>query len=96
MPTLIYLLNFPIFIAAATSTFIITIVCSTSTVMHIAIGSFHLWGIIHIMAIGAGMVFGAQVGAHLSAKVRGVWIVRCLAAASGAAGIKMILAALAL
>lgn len=95
VPTLIYLLDFPIFIAAGTSTLIIAIVCFTSTVMHAAIGSFHWWGIIHIMAIGGGMVFGAQLGAHLSSKVKGVLIVRCLAAALGAAGIKMILAALA-
>ena len=60
VPTLIYLLNFPIFIAAATSTFMIAIVCFTSTVMHVAIGSFNWWGIIHIMTIGSGMVFGAQ------------------------------------
>lgn len=96
VPTLIYLLNFPIFIAAATSTLIIAIVCSTSTIMHAALGSFHWWGIIHIMAIGGGMIFGAQVGAHLSSKVKGSLIIKCLAAALGAAGIKMILAALAI
>ncbi len=96
VPTLIYLLAFPIFIAAGTSTLIIAIVCFTSTVMHAALGSFHLFAVIHIMAIGSGMVFGAQAGAHLSARVKGALIVKCLAAALGAAGIKMILAALAI
>jgi uncharacterized membrane protein YfcA len=96
VPTLIYLLNFPIFIAAGTSTLMTAIVCLTSTVMHVAIGSFDWWGILHITAIGGGMVFGAQLGASLSSKVKGVWIVRGLAAALGAAGVKMILAALAL
>ncbi len=96
VPTLIYLMNFPVFIAAGTSTLIIAIVCFTSTAMHVAIGTFDWWSVIHIAAIGGGMLFGAQVGAHLSAKVKGVWIVRALAAALGAAGVKMILAALAL
>ncbi len=95
VPTLIYMLNFPIFIAAGTSTLMIAIVCFTSTVMHVAIGSFDWWGVIHLAAIGGGMVFGAQVGAHFSSKVKAVWIVRALAAALGAAGVKMILAALA-
>jgi uncharacterized protein len=96
VPTLIYLMNFPVFIAAGTSTLIIAIVCFTSTSMHVALGTFDWWSVIHIAAIGGGMMFGAQIGAHLSSKVKGVWIVRALAAALGAAGVKMILAALAL
>ncbi len=96
VPALMYLLDFPIFIAAGTSTLIIAIVCATSTVMHVALGSFHLWALIHIVAIGVGMIFGAQIGAYLSSRVKGALIVKCLAAALGAAGIKMILAALAL
>ncbi len=91
VPALIYLLNFPIFIAAGTTQLIVAILTFTGTVVHIWIGSFH-HGAHRIAAIGIGMVAGAQVGAYLSSKVKGVWIVRSLAAALALVGIRMLIA----
>jgi uncharacterized protein len=90
VPTLIYLLGFPIMIASGTSTLIIAIVCFTSTLMHTAIGSFDVWGVQRVAAIGIGMLIGAQGGAWLSNRIKGVWIVRSLAAALAAVGVRML------
>ncbi len=92
VPALIYLLNFPIFIAGGTTQLIVAIVCFTGTVMHIGIGSFNAWDLHRVAAIGIGMLMGAQMGAFLSTKIKGVWIVRSLAAALAAAGIRMVFA----
>ena len=91
VPTLAYLLNFPVFIATATSQFIVAITTLTATLVHILHGSFH-HGAHRIAALGMGVLLGAQVGAYLSNKIRGAWIIRGLALAVALVGIKMLIA----
>jgi uncharacterized membrane protein YfcA len=93
VPILAYLLNFPVAIAAATSQLIVAILTFTGTMVHIWIGSFH-HGAHRIAALGIGMLLGAQLGAYLSTKIKGVWIIRSLAVALALVGIRMILAVL--
>jgi uncharacterized membrane protein YfcA len=93
VPTLSYLLNFPVFIATATSQFIVAIITFTATLVHIWHGSFHQ-GAHRTAALGIGVLIGAQFGAYLSNKVKGAWIIRGLALAVAVVGIRMLIAVL--
>jgi uncharacterized membrane protein YfcA len=91
VPTLTYLLNFPVFIATATSQFIVAILTFTATLVHIFHGSFH-HGAHRTAALGMGVLIGAQFGAYLSNKLKGAWIIRGLALAVALVGIRMFIA----
>jgi len=91
VPVLVRLLNFPVHIATATSHFILAIMALAGTVVHVVTGSFSQGGIHRAIILSVGVVFGAQVGAWLSAKVRGTWIIRALAAALVLVGIRIVL-----
>jgi uncharacterized membrane protein YfcA len=93
VPTLSYVLNFPVFLATATSQFIVAITTFAATLVHIWQGSFH-HGAHRTAALGVGVLIGAQVGAYLSNKIKGVWIIRGLALAVALVGIKMLMAVL--
>jgi uncharacterized membrane protein YfcA len=93
VPTLSYVLNFPVFIATATSQFIVAITTFTATLVHIWQGSFH-HGAHRTAALGVGVLIGAQFGAYLSTKIKGAWIIRGLALAVALVGIKMLIAVL--
>jgi uncharacterized membrane protein YfcA len=91
VPVLAYLLNFPVLIATGTSQFIVSITTITATVVHIWRGSFH-HGAHRAAALGIGVLIGAQLGAYLSNKIKGAWIIRALALAVAVAGIRMLVA----
>jgi len=91
VPTLAYLLSFPVIIATATSQLIVAILTFTGTMSHIWIGSYH-HGAHRIAAIGIGMLMGARLGAYLSSKIKGEWIIRILALALALAGVRMLVA----
>jgi uncharacterized membrane protein YfcA len=93
VPILAYVLHFPVLIAAATSQLIVAILTFTGTISHIWIGSFH-HGAHRIAAIGIGMLTGAQLGAYLSARIKGVWLIRSLALALILVGLRMLVAVL--
>jgi uncharacterized membrane protein YfcA len=93
VPVLAYVLNFPVLIATATSQFILSITTFTATMVHIWHGSFH-HGAHRAAALGIGVLIGAQLGAYLSNKIKGAWILRSLALALALAGIRMLLSAL--
>jgi uncharacterized membrane protein YfcA len=90
VPTLAYLLHFPVFIATGTSQFIVVITTFTATLVDIFHGSFH-HGAHRIAALGIGVLIGAQLGAYLSNKISGAWIIRALALAVAVVGIKMLI-----
>lgn len=91
VPILAYLLSFPVIIATATSQLIVAFLTFTGTLAHIWIGSFH-HGAHRIAAIGIGMLTGAQLGARLSSKIKGEWIIRSLAVALVLVGVRMLVA----
>jgi uncharacterized membrane protein YfcA len=93
VPILAYLLNFPVAIATATSQFVVAILTLDATLVHIWLGSFH-HGAHRIAALGIGVLVGAQVGAYLSNKIKGLWIIRALAFALVFAGVRMLIGAL--
>ncbi|MBM4034968.1 MAG: sulfite exporter TauE/SafE family protein [Planctomycetes bacterium] len=89
VPALIRLLHFPAHVATATSHFILTFTALGGTIVHIAAGSFTEGGTATLcLAIGA--LLGAQAGAWVSARVRGVWIVRGLALGLASIGFRIL------
>ena len=94
VPALVHLLNFPVHVATATSHFILAIMALTGTMVHIATGAFH-HGIRRTIALAIGVLIGAQLGALLSNRVGGIWIIRGLAIALGLVGIRILILAYA-
>lgn len=93
VPALIGLLDFPAHIATATSHFVLAIMASVGTIAHIISGD--LDGMYRQTAVlGVGAIIGAQIGAHLSRRVRGVIIVRILAASLLVVGLRLAIQAL--
>ena len=93
VPALTSLLNFPVHVATATSHFVLAIMALTGTLVHIARGVF-VGGIIRIAILAVGVTFGAQIGAQLSTRIGGKWIIRGLAIALLFVGIRLIIAEL--
>ncbi|MRG47418.1 TSUP family transporter [Chitinophaga sp. SYP-B3965] len=90
VPALISLLNFPIHVATATSHLILAIMALAGTIVHMIQGSF--WeGWQTALAIGSGVVIGAQLGAGLSSKVKPKGIILALAGALLIVGVRLIL-----
>ena len=92
VPALVHLLNFPVHVATATSHFILAVMALTGTVVHIATGAFH-HGIRRTIALAIGVLIGAQLGALLSSRIKGIWILRGLAIALGLVGIRILILA---
>jgi len=92
VPALVHLLNFPVHIATATSHFMLAIMALTGTGVHIFAGAFH-HGIRRTIALAIGVLIGAQLGAFLSNRVGGVWIIRGLAIALGFVGVRIVILA---
>jgi len=88
IPAMLFLLNFPLHIATATSHFILMISSLVASGTHLAMGDPNLKTVVFL---GAGAVLGAPWGAKLSCRLKSKWIVRLLAFALLAAGIRMIL-----
>jgi uncharacterized protein len=93
VPVLAQLLDFPVHVATATSHFTLAVMALVGTLVHLARGELGP-GLGRIAALGVGVVAGAQVGAALSQRVGGVWILRGLAVALGLVGVRILAAAL--
>ncbi|MBI4527356.1 MAG: sulfite exporter TauE/SafE family protein [Deltaproteobacteria bacterium] len=92
VPAFVYLLDFPVHTATATSLFILTIMSFTGSATHIVAGLFHE-GIRRTVALVLGVILGAQLGAWFSRRVHGDWIIRGLAVALSLAGIRLLMMA---
>lgn len=89
---LAHLLDFPVHIATATSHFILAIMAFTGTLVHILTGTFS-HGVRRTAALAIGVVIGAPLGAYLSQRVHGEWIIRSLALAIGFIGVRVLILA---
>jgi uncharacterized membrane protein YfcA len=93
VPALVGLLRFPTHIATATSHFVLAIMATVGTGVHLAAGD--LSGlVVQTVLLGIGAVAGAQLGARLSSRVHGLFIVRILAVSLVFVGIRLGLQAL--
>lgn len=93
VPALVYLLSFPIHVATATSHFILAIMALAGTLAHVFTGVF-AQGVHRTLYLSLGAVVGAQVGAHLSNRIKGRWIISSLALALLLAGARIALQAM--
>jgi uncharacterized membrane protein YfcA len=93
VPALIHILSFPVHSATATSHFILAIMSFTGTAVHIFEGVFSR-GVIRTIALSIGALAGAQIGARLSNRVHGRWILSALAVALAFVGVRLILISL--
>lgn len=89
VPALVHLLNFSVHVATATSHFILAITAGTGTAVHVLTGSMH-HGWRRVLVLGVGVILGAPLGARLSQRIHGAWIVRALAVALGLVGVRLV------
>jgi uncharacterized protein len=92
VPALVQWLQFPVYVATATSHFILAIMATVSMAVHAIKGSYNDPKILH-MVIGLiiGVVPGAQIGAWLSHKFKSNTIIRVLAICLGLVGIRILI-----
>jgi len=91
VPALVQLLNFPVHIATATLHFILAIMSLVSVIVHAIRGSYNDADVLRmVIGLSIGAVFGAQLGAYLSHKIKGHIIVRALAVCLGLVGLRLL------
>lgn len=79
VPALARVLRYPIHTATATSHLILAVMALSGTCVHIANGDFQHGGLRRTIALSIGVVLGAQIGAFISNRLHGAWILRGLA-----------------
>ena len=75
-PILVYAFGFPVQVAVATSIFALSFYTTAGAATHAILGNIE-WFPTFVFA-GIGLVAGGQIGARLSGKVQGPWIMRLL------------------
>jgi uncharacterized membrane protein YfcA len=90
VPALIYFLDFPVHIATATSHFILAVMALTGTLVHVCTGTLNE-GANHTLSLSIGVLLGAPIGAYLSNRIQGFWIIRSLSLALGLVGIRVLI-----
>jgi uncharacterized protein len=78
VPAMTQIMAFPIYIATATSHFVVAISTLAAIFTHVADGTYST-DLGRVLALSVGAIVGAQIGARLSHRVGGVLIVRLLA-----------------
>ena len=75
-PILVLAFGFPVRIAAASSVFALAIYGSAGALTHGYLGHIELFPT--LLFIGVGLIIGGQIGAMLSGRIGGVWVMRML------------------
>ena len=88
-PILVYAFGFPVQVAVATSIFALSFYTTAGAATHAFIGNIE-WFPTFIFA-GIGLVTGGQIGARLSGKVQGPWIMRLLMFVIFAMGVQLVI-----
>jgi uncharacterized membrane protein YfcA len=93
VPGMVYLLGFPVHLAAGTSHFVLAFTAGAGTIAHVLkgdlAGGYGLAG-----ALAVGVIFGAQIGARLSKRTPPAWILRLLGVALLLVGVRVAVQAL--
>ena len=93
VPLLSNVLHFPVHMATATSHFVLVFTTAAGMVAHALDGT--LWpGLDKAIWLSVGVIPGAQIGAKLSKRLKGAWIIRGLAMALAVVGVRIVLLAL--
>lgn len=92
VPAMVQWLQFPVYIATATSHFILAIMSTVSVIVHIVQGSYDDPYVLKMVAgLCIGVIPGAQLGAWLSHKIKTLTIIKILAICIGLVGIRILL-----
>lgn len=92
VPAMAEWLLFPVHIATATSHFILAIMSTVSVVTHYFQGNYNDPLVLKmVISLVVGVVPGAQLGAFLSRKIEGKYIIKALAVSIGIVGIKILI-----
>jgi uncharacterized protein len=92
VPALVNWLNFPVYVATATSHFILAVMATVSVITHIIEGNYKDPQVLRmVLGIGAGAIAGAQLGAFLSHKIKGKIIIRALALCLALVGLRILI-----
>ena len=92
VPAFIYILDFPVHTATATSLFTLAFMSFTGTATHLFAGPLH-HGMNLALMLTPGVVLGAQLGARLSRRLHADWILRGLALTLGLVGLRFVIVA---
>lgn len=92
VPAMVQWLNFPVYIATATSHFILAIMATVSVVVHFLQGNFDDPQVRKmVLGLCIGVVPGAQLGAFLSHKINASVIIKILAICLAVVGLRILL-----
>lgn len=78
VPAMVNLLRFPVYIATATSHFILAVMATVSVIVHAVNGTYNSESITMILLLCAGVIPGAQLGAYFSHKIKSNIIIQLL------------------
>ena len=80
VPAMVNWLQFPVYIATATSHFILAVMSTASVIVHAFNGSYNQPEVVKmIICLACGVIPGAQLGAYLSHRVKSHTIIKALA-----------------
>lgn len=90
---LTHVMHLPVHLAMPTSQFMVLLAATGGVLVHAGAGHFH-FGLVPFALLGAGALFGAQMGALLSGRISGGGLVRLMALALLTIGLRLVLAPL--
>jgi uncharacterized membrane protein YfcA len=91
VPALVSWLHFPVYIATATSHFILAIMATVSVAVHLINGNYNDPDVLRmVIALSVGAIAGAQLGAFLSHRIHGHIIIRALALCLAIVGLRIL------
>jgi len=90
VPLMALVLGFPVHVATATSHFVLAILALSGLFAHITDGTLRT-GADRAIPLVIGVLAGAQIGAWISSRVHGPWIMRGLALALAVVGLRLLL-----
>ncbi|MEO6135838.1 MAG: sulfite exporter TauE/SafE family protein [Ginsengibacter sp.] len=93
VPAMSEWLLFPVHIATATSHFILAIMATVSVITHIFQGSYNNPLVLKmVIGLSIGVIPGAQLGAYLSRRMKGKFIIKALAISLAIVGVRILVA----
>src|SRR5579859_2767056 len=90
VPALTTFFEFPEHVATATSHFVLVFTSGSGAITHLLEGDYaSTLGV--TVALALGVLAGAPIGAEISGKIAGAWIIRLLAVALGVVGLRLLI-----
>jgi uncharacterized protein len=91
VPAMVNWLRFPVFIATATSHFVLAIMASITVIIHAISGNYNdAFALKMVLLLAIGVIPGAQLGAKLSHELKGNTIIKALAFCLFLVGIRIL------